>query len=134
MIYYIMYYIIYYIISYITYYMIYYIIYHIIYYIIYNIIYYMIYYIIYYIMYYIISDNSPGLGPGRVRSAAMTHFLLSLLTPLPPQWTLGVQSTTVNVCHSLLRATLKITKTTTGAEPNRPDQIYSMIKIILEIL
>ena len=67
--------------------------------------------------------NSPGLGPGRVRSSAMTHFLLSLLTPLPPQWTLGVQSTTANQSYSPLRATLKITQTITRAVPNRPDQI-----------
>ena len=57
--------------------------------------------------------NSPGLGPGRVRSWAMTSFLVFLLTPLPPQWILGVQSAHTNQRYSLLRATLKITKTTT---------------------
>ena len=72
-------------------------------------------------------------GPGRVRSSAMTSFLVSLLTPLPPQWISGAQNGHVNRRHSLPRATLKITKTITGALPNRPDQRTNMSNSILEI-
>ena len=62
-------------------------------------------------------------GLGRVRSSARTHFLTLSVTPLPPQWILGVQSAHAKVNNLQLRATLKITKTITGALPNRPDQI-----------
>ena len=65
-------------------------------------------------------------GPGRVRSRARTPYLLFWLTPLSPQWTLGVQIGPVNQSYSLLTATLKITKTITGALPNRPDEITIM--------
>ena len=72
-------------------------------------------------------------GPGSVRSPAMTSFLVSLLTPLPPQWILGAHNGHANLPRSLPRATLKITKTTTGALPNRPDQRTNMSNSILEI-
>ena len=63
-----------------------------------------------------------AIGPGRVRSSATTTFLLSLLAPLPPQWILGFPSTHSNLPYCVPGATLKVTKTITGAQPNRPDQ------------
>ena len=91
-------------------------------------------YIYIYIMYICIYKLiRRAFGPGRVRSPARTSCLVFWLTPLPPQWTLGVQIGLVNQCRSLLTATLQITKTCTGAEPNRPDQITIMGKIIVEI-
>ena len=72
-------------------------------------------------------------GPGRVRSRAMTSFLVSLLTPLPPQWILGAHNGHVNRSYCIQRATLKITKTITGAQPNRPDQRTNMSNLIFEI-
>merc|ERR1712216_519130 len=82
---------------------------------------------------YVIYNIRRAFGPGRVRSWARTPFLVFWLTPLPPQWTLGVQITRLNQLYCLLRATLKITETCTGAEPNRPDQRTIMNKIIVEI-
>ena len=72
-------------------------------------------------------------GPGRVRSRARTPFLVFWLTPLPPQWTLGVHIGHPNQGHSLFTATLQITKTCTGAEPNRHNEITIMNQIGLEI-
>ena len=56
----------------------------------------------------------------------MTPFLLSLVTPLTPQWIWGVQSAHLNQCTGLLWGSLKITTTITGALANRPDQINIM--------
>ena len=56
-----------------------------------------------------------SIGPGRVRSLAITLFLISLLTPLPQQWILWVQSAHVNRRYCRLRATSKANKTFTGA-------------------
>ena len=83
-----------------------------------------------YIYIYIYTDKY---GPGLVRSHAMTYFLVSLLTSLPPQWILGAHNGPPNRGTCLPRATLKLTKTITGALPNRPDQISNLSSSILAI-
>ena len=47
--------------------------------------------------------------------------------PLPPQWTWGSQNGHVDEWHGLRWATLQITETITWLQPNRPDQIYTMV-------
>ena len=89
-----------------------------------------------YIYIYIYICTLKFAGPSAQGVLDLRQGPLSLffwLTPLPPQWTLGVQITRLNQWYCLLRATLEITKTCTGAEPNRPDQITIMGKIIVEI-
>ena len=51
------------------------------------------------------------------------------MTPLPPQWTSGPQSTHVDDGYGLRWATLQINETITWAQPNRPDQISDMNQI-----
>ena len=48
-----------------------------------------------------------AIGQGRVRFSSATLFLLSLLTPLPPQRILGAQSTHSNQRYSLHWVTLR---------------------------
>ena len=55
------------------------------------------------------------------------------MTPLPPQWISGPQSTHANQGNGLRWATLQITETITWALPNRPDQIYTMSHFQTEI-
>ena len=55
------------------------------------------------------------------------------MTPLPPQWASGPQSTHVDDGNGLRWATLQITETITWALPNRPDQIYDMNQIDAKI-
>ena len=74
-----------------------------------------------------------AIGTARVRYSAMTSFLVSLLTPLLPQWILGAQNGRTHRGTCLPRATLKITKTIAGAQPNRPDPITNLSSLILEI-